>query len=425
MHFFSPQLDTEGPPVRAGTEFPLYSYLLALLYKIFGVHEILGRLLSCLFAAWGAVFLYLFVRPRLGERIAVWSAVVMSSLPVHIYFTRTVQPEPMALWGLLGFLYFADRSWILALLLGAMAPLLKLSFLYVLVPLWVYLGYEREGWKVLKNVNWLVLLAGILILTEAWYRYAKTAPVLILPLSVREHFENLKPIFTWNLWQAQFISRIPELVLTYSGLLLACLGVYRYRNERSGRFFLAWMAASAVYVPLLGEYGLIHRYTLLPLAPVAAVGIACGISVFWERAQRSLRLRVVLALLVLAIPAHAALRIKHWYRVEYRYLDHLRETVARVSRPDELVLVSTHDKPIHLYYIDRYGFSVGPADWQPEEVNRLIARGTRFILIPLEDNPNRLEDWRSYLASRGAAVETNQDYWLYRMEGSGPLARQG
>src|SRR6185295_1799714 len=59
MHFLSPELDTEGPPVRAGTEFPIYSYLLALLYKVSGVHEILGRLLSCLFAAWGAVYLYL------------------------------------------------------------------------------------------------------------------------------------------------------------------------------------------------------------------------------------------------------------------------------------------------------------------------------------------------------------------------------
>ena len=29
MHFLNPELDTEGKPVRAGTEFPIYSYLLA------------------------------------------------------------------------------------------------------------------------------------------------------------------------------------------------------------------------------------------------------------------------------------------------------------------------------------------------------------------------------------------------------------
>ena len=31
MHFLTPELDNVGVPTRAGTEFPIYSYLLALL----------------------------------------------------------------------------------------------------------------------------------------------------------------------------------------------------------------------------------------------------------------------------------------------------------------------------------------------------------------------------------------------------------
>src|SRR6185295_10273227 len=58
MNFLSPEVDTEGPPVRAGTEFPIYSYLLAILFKVLGEHDILGRLLSMLFAAGGALYLY-------------------------------------------------------------------------------------------------------------------------------------------------------------------------------------------------------------------------------------------------------------------------------------------------------------------------------------------------------------------------------
>ena len=30
MHFFTPELDSYGAPQRAGTEFPIYSYLLAM-----------------------------------------------------------------------------------------------------------------------------------------------------------------------------------------------------------------------------------------------------------------------------------------------------------------------------------------------------------------------------------------------------------
>src|SRR6188472_286423 len=74
MHFLSPELDTEGQPARAGTEFPIYSFLLALLFKGFGVHVLLGRLLSAIFGAWGVLYLYWIVRARLGEDRAFWSA---------------------------------------------------------------------------------------------------------------------------------------------------------------------------------------------------------------------------------------------------------------------------------------------------------------------------------------------------------------
>src|SRR5258708_39928098 len=48
MYFLNPEVDTEGKPVRAGTEFPIYTYMLAFLFKPVGVHAFLGRVLSSL-----------------------------------------------------------------------------------------------------------------------------------------------------------------------------------------------------------------------------------------------------------------------------------------------------------------------------------------------------------------------------------------
>jgi len=111
MNFLNPEIDTAGVPQRTGTEFPVYSYILAAGFKVFGVHEILGRLLSMVGWPPGEpFFLFLFVKRRLRRtHCAVGAPLVMCALPIHIYFTRTVQPEPMALWGLLGFLCYADR----------------------------------------------------------------------------------------------------------------------------------------------------------------------------------------------------------------------------------------------------------------------------------------------------------------------------
>lgn len=434
MVFLNPEVDMEGLPTRAGIEFPVYSYLLALLFKAFGVHGILGRLLSCLFGAWGAVYLFRLVRPRLGDPIALWSALVMCSIPIHIYFTRTVQREPMALWGFLGFIFYADcwlnrngkfGSWMMAFILGSIAALLKIPLLYIMAPLWVFLGYERYGLKALINLSWVGLLALILAAVEAWYGFAKTAPVALIPLTLQEHLANLAPILTRRLWEAQFVSRVPELVMTYSGLLFAGIGVYSLRKEKSFAFFMVWLGSSALHLVLLGEYGLIHRYTLLPLAPAAAIWIACGIVTAQVYTKKRWLLGGLVGVLIIGIPVHAALRIKEWYRVEYPYLTEARQILAKVSRPEDLVLVVTHEVAVPLYYVDRYGYGMEPGNWQPADLDAMIRRGVRFVLIPIEDNAKRLPDLFAAMASRGTRLKTSPGYCLYRIEGStSRVARQ-
>ncbi len=429
MHFLSPEVDTEGPPVRAGTEFPLYSYLLAMLFSAFGTNELFGRLLSMVFAAWGAWYLYRLVQPRLGETIAFYSALVLCAIPIHIYFTRTVQPEPMALWGLIGFACYADLwqsgkrkaiYWINALLLAAIAPLLKLPFLYLIVGLWFFIAYDHGKWRAVFQLSWLALLLSVLGLCFAWYDYAKSAPVVLLPLGLSDHLANLAPVFSVGLWKDQFWSRFPELVFTYPGLLLAGAGFYNLRKAKSLFLLAGWTLTSLVYVVLLGGYGLMHKYTLLPVAPVAAVWIASGIGMLKGYAQGRFIRSVFLLILVIGIPVHAAFRIGHWYRVEYDYLSRVKEAIDRRAQPKDLVLVITHEKPQHLYYLHRYGYSLEPSRWKKDDVLTMLHQGVRFILIPTFDNAKRLTEWRALLRGKAELIEEDDDYLLYQS-----VARQG
>jgi hypothetical protein len=307
MHFLRPEIDTEGLPQRAGTEFPVYSYLLAVLFKFFGVHDILGRILSSIFAAWGAVFLYEFVRRRLDDVTALVSALVLCMIPVHIYFTRTVQPEPMALWGLLGFVLYLDR-WmcsyapadaVRAFVFGALAPLLKLNYLYLVLPLWLLIGWQHLHWRALRNITFLEIMTGIMVAVACWYQYARSAAVVLLPLSGKEHLENLRPILTPGLWQAHFVSRLPELCLTYPGTVFAVTGAFALWKNGKAWMWGLWFLCTAVYILLLGNYGLIHRYTELPFAPVNAVFIASGIVYLVGKAKKHKKWLMLLAALVL------------------------------------------------------------------------------------------------------------------------------
>ncbi len=423
MHFFTPELDTEGRPARAGTEFPVYSYVLALLFKVFGTREALGRLLSSLFAAWGAIFLYLFVRPRLGEARALASGLVMCALPIHIYFTRSVQPEPMALWGLLGFLYYMDRhlnrkgdwkDWTLAVLLGALAPLLKLPFLYVLFPLWAYLGWERYGWKAFQRPAFLGSLAVLLGLTGAWYHYAKSALVSVLPLSAEEHWKNLRPIFTLKLWENHFISRLPELCFTYPGLLFGIGGAYLLYREGQLRLWAVWFGATALYIVLLGEYGQIHRYTELLFAPVNAVFIAAGIVGMWYQIQKPVW-KILWGILVLGIPVHAGLRIAHWYRWEYPWVFEARQVIAKLSGPEELVITNAREHPVLLYYIDRYGFSPDLGEVGFDALAGYQAKGAHLFLTPTDESWARHPEWKTYFAKHARLLHEDPRFRVYRL----------
>ncbi len=416
MNLFHPELDTLGPPTRAGTEFPIYSYIVALLYKLFGIHEVLGRLFSVFLTAWSALFLFRFVSRRLGETTAFWSSLVMCSIPVHIYFTRTFQPEPMALWGVLGFLDYTDRwlrtgqrrDWLLALFLGATGPLLKLPYLYLIIGLAWALGVHRQKGPMRALGGFLLL--SILAFTVAWYAWAKSAPMQVLPMGLAYHVENLAPVFTFKFWLRQFVSRFPEIGATYAGVVLGVLGWQAIRNP----FFKKWWAATFLYTLLCGQYGFIHQYTAIPWAPANAVLIAVGLVALWKKGQNAVALRLLAVLLVLAIPSHAALRIRHWYTVERTYLFRAREVVAQISQPQDLFFTNTDEHPVLLYYIDRYGY-VGRMNSMTREQQVDALSKVRFALTPVDDLWKENSDWAAFLNRQGKLIHADTDYLIYEI----------
>lgn len=422
MNFIYPQLDNYGGPIppRAGTEFPIYSYIIALLYKVFGVHETIGRLFSVALTAWSAVFLFLFVRRRLGERIAMWSSLAMCSIPIHIYFTRTFQPEPMAMWGLLGFLYYFDR-WIqegrrrdvlLAIGLGAVGPLLKLPYLYLIGGLWLALVWES---RLYKRISTTMIALGSLVLmvssTTLWYAWAKTAPAQVLPMGLDYHFSNLLPLKTLKFWTHLTFSRFPELLTTYSGLLLGLFGWKAVRD----RFFKAWFAITIVYTILCGEYGIIHKYTSLPWAAINGVFIGAGIVALSHAVRAKWWGRALLVVLILGIPIHSAFRIKHWYRLERLYLFNAKQIVQTFSSPGDLFFTITDEHPVLLYYIDRYGWAGRIDSMTPQQMTAALSQNIRYVITPVDEVWKERPEWAAYFGRHGRLAHADTDYLIYEI----------
>lgn len=396
--FFHPQVDWAGRESnkRAGTEFPVFSFLVAGLYKIFGVHDILGRFLAVFFSACGAVYLFLLLKKYFDFWPAYVASLVFSAVPVNIYFTRTVQPESLMLFSVIaGFYHFICYleggrkihiivSWIFLVL----APLVKLPSLYVLLPV-AYLSYQKWNWKFLRRIDIWCFNGLLVFCVWSWYRYTKSG-IGVLPLEFADFLNMLKIIIQPDFWKRHFISRFPELTTTYAGLIFFAVGFWNIVLKRRQFFFGVWFGSVVLYTILIGEYGYIHQYTALPYAPINAAFIGAGIVYSWERFGKTKPGKIFLILLVISIPVNSIVRIRKWYKPENVWLIKAKNIVAELSNPEDLFLCNWIG-PAALYHIHRKGFWADISKTDSAYIKDIIKKDVGFFLTATNeqwtDNP--------------------------------------
>ncbi|MDD5688310.1 MAG: glycosyltransferase family 39 protein [Elusimicrobia bacterium] len=392
--FFYPQVDWVGQRSveRAGTEFPVYSYLVALLYKVFGQHDILGRFLAVFFSASGAAYLFLLLKKFISFRSAYVSSLIFSVIPIKIYFTRTIQPESIMLFATISGLYYFvcylentnRKSYLLfSLFFLVLAPLVKLPSLYILLPI-AYLAYQKWGWKFLYRIDVWCYNILLILCVGLWYKYTKSG-IRILPLEFNSFLDMLSVIKQPDFWARHFLSRFIELTTTYVGLFFFAVGLWVVVLKNRKFFFALWFTAVIIYIILIGRYGYIHQYTSLPYAPINAVFIGCGIVYFWEKyEQRGVLNKLIIAFFVLVIPINSFIRIHNWYKMSDVWLLRAEPIVAKLSASNDLFLCNTKADSIQLYHIHRKGLTV---DLRKTDLifQNVASQGISFFLTGTDD----------------------------------------
>lgn len=390
-----PRVDWFGPEDElAGTELPLYMWLYGKLWHVGGLGEGWGRLISAGSSALCAVLLLGLYRREFGDEAAAWGAAVFTVLPVEVFFGRTVQPEGFALLALVGALVCWEKSlrpgrpwgwWAAAVFCAFVAVGEKLPYAHVFFPL-AGLAWRRLGKKALSD--WRLYAAGLVSMGAvlAWYAWARGG-VYVVPTRAGE-YQNL---LAWSrlpyFMQFQVLSRWPEVVMTYGGAVFFFFGAREILWKKREIFWLSWFGGVALHLFAMGGYSHYHEYTALPLAPVAAGLIGLGIARLRERAARLPSAKRTfayagLAFLILSIPAHAALRIGHWYKQGFDFTARAGEAAAAVSAKDDLFFTNCQASSVLLYYLDRRGWS-DELDIQAPLAGSIVddaaKKGARFV----------------------------------------------
>jgi 4-amino-4-deoxy-L-arabinose transferase-like glycosyltransferase len=441
---FDPQVDWGGRNGYLEAECPLIPALIAVVYKVTGVHETVGRIIIIAFALgliWATYRLALILDGRVS--VANAAAFLLAISPAAIFFGRIVIPDtPMVFFtvlALVGFAEFSRNNSARWMLIGAasltVACLLKLPAVFV-GPAIVVLLVQDRGWRVFRDPR--VWVAGVvpLAITAAWYwrahiifeRTGLTMGILGAPTKAYPAYVSPGPwpnvyskwstatLLTDQDFYVRMFLRFYHVLLMPVGFVGAILGALLWRG-RGRPVIVAWLISLTVFFFIAGEVHRVHEYYQLPFVVVAAIFFGGAAWPLFDAGWLSERLgntRRALAKYA-ALVCFLALSSIYFSNVTQLFFSP-REGAVRMRQAGWIVDQVTADNsvavvvddygimsPIFLYFSHLKGWSFEPTDVSPRVVENLRQLGARYFVT------TRWPEFRNARPETASYLEMYQD----------------
>lgn len=397
LNLWSPRVDFYCTEVCSKTgllvlEFPLYNALVALLYKIFGLSEILGRLLSIAFSTLAALLLYRLARRISGPYVALFAAAYFVLSPISVFYGRAFMPESLALCAGIGtLLYFYDwlqderrTTFNIAVIFAITTFLVKLPMIHIVIPM-IYMAWVKHGRGLFRKKTLALFLTLFLIPSAIWLYHSATSP----NLNMSWLLSDLDLLRGKDLYRIMW-ERLGRDVLTSVGRGLFLLGLLLGVQGTEERVFDVWLGAAALYLLAFGMGNIVHDYYQLPLVPIASIYIGKAIAYLPQLRLRRFIWLPLTALLIVTTGAESWRIVKPWYGEDIPGLYRFAETVKRTVPQGPPIMVSSSYvsfapwDPRFLYAFDRRGWNVPPQHLQ-QALGQASSRGaTHLVIYPTE-----------------------------------------
>jgi 4-amino-4-deoxy-L-arabinose transferase-like glycosyltransferase len=428
---FDPQVDWGGRHGYLEAEFPLVPALIAVVYRMTGVHETAARvaiIVAGVALIWAVYRLAIALDGRTS--VARAAAFLVAVSPMAVFFGRIVIPDtPMMLClvlALTGYVEYARRGSTRWLFAGAVcltiACLLKLPAVFV-GPAIVAALVQARGWRAFRDP--FVWLAGTipLALTAGWYWHAHgifertglTMGILGAPTKFYPAYVSAGPWPSiYSKWSTSTLLTDPEfyrrmfmrfyhLLLLPAGFVGALVGALIWRGW--GRGVLAvWFVSNVAFLFIAGEVHRVHEYYQLPFVVIAAIYFgAVAWPVFdgeWLRkhvgrgALAPVAAGVVLTVAAIASFYASGVTESHFPpRGMAERMFQAGQAIDAVTTDNDLAIVVDDYgimSPILLYFMHLKGWSFDPGDMSPEVVDNLRRLGARYFVTTQWSNLARV-----------------------------------
>lgn len=394
--FFYPQIDWGGDsPGYVETEFPIYSFIVALIYKIFGISEVFGRLLSVIFSLITIYFLYLLVLKLVNKNTALWSCFFFAIFPPNIFYSRTFQSESALLMSLvLGVYFFSQwldtekkRYFFLSSTFIALTCLLKLPSLYIGLPL-LYLAWLKSGKKVL--IQWSLGLYSFLVLLPVviWYYHAHQIFLKYgLTFGIWEYgsdkWGNWNLVFTLKFWNRILFQNLAEDYFTWIGFVIFIIGLSIKRKTKQEKFFDIWIVSLVIYFVIVAQGNYVHLYYQLPFMIPSTVFLGKVFMRYFSPYIFKNKKSLVLLISLIGILALGAGRYYIYIKKENTKRSDvfkLAEIVKKKTEEKSLIIAVDSNDPTLLYLSHKKGWHAFPGQLNDSFLAQKKQKGAKYII---------------------------------------------
>lgn len=412
-------------------EFQLVTWLTALLYKVFGIHEWVGRLVTVSFSVGAMVLLYRLLLMYIGPVAAGYGLVFFAFAPSNWYFSRVLMSEPLMMFFSVAVVYAFSlylstgmrRHLAYTALAGALCFLVKLPTVILLIPL-AYLAHQKYGKKLHRQRRLWALGAVMLLPAVLYYLHAY--------FNIGQEYFTVGVGFGGGMWLAldNFLrpgnyslmtTRLVVQHLTAVGVVLLPLGFFVADKGRiKWTLFHVWLGAVILYFLVVSGGNLRQNYYQLPLLIPAAALVGMG----WEQLAQSRRF---------AAGMNQALAAVFLVLCVWGVYPMFKQYTPIHDAAQELSVIDPAGAPVIifpagygcLYYFDRPGWvgregfgkppeAVAPEDVPgPEYIDDRIRRGARWAVYFDVKTHEAQPPIQRYLRERFECVSDRDEYQIF------------
>ncbi|HEV2643790.1 MAG TPA: glycosyltransferase family 39 protein [Candidatus Elarobacter sp.] len=403
-NIFFPQTDYNGPPPNyVELELQIVPFLAATFYKLAGVHEVIGRLISLAFGIATIPVVAAFGRWLFRSDVAGFvAAATFAVLPGAWYYSHTFMPDTTMVFFTTCAL-FACARWIIEdearSWRGWWLPALLLMTAFLAKPVAVTAAIPIATCA-LAALGWRTALGR----PQVWALFA----VAFVPLVLYDNFVSAQAEWHWASGitklhvipglvaaltsPAAFVAKLVAFAYAFKllattmlgpvGFVLALAACFVPWRSRSDALVWGWLGGGLLYayVVVTVERVDYYLYLLLPLGALLVGRLGAFALERWGTAARERRMTLAgIAAAVWIVALLAGYReiapYYRWSAANYVRAKQLDATLA----PGTLIVMGHYDPSI-LYTIDRKGWEEDPHLWTPFNEQSAIRKGARYYV---------------------------------------------